>query len=105
MEALSDETPRGANTVGLDVYLRKYDDFADTQKREKAYEKRTEPLYADGNGLTDEQRKAKREAIAAELQLDEWGTDKALVHEVSSNSAKYPEHYFKIGYFRSSYND
>ena len=95
--------------MGLDVYLYQYDDFAATQAAERESEMFGESLW---KGLkyesTPEAQKdairAKSAAHAATLGLDEWGDDKTRKRKVKIDSAKYPEHMFKIGYFRSSYN-
>lgn len=95
--------------MGLDVYLYRYENFEDTQKREKEYSDRTEGLWIKSYDLTSNEEKeeirVKEQAIADELQLDKYGTDKTKAEKIEINSILYPEHYFKIGYFRSSYND
>jgi len=96
--------------MGLDVYLRRFEDFAKCEETEAEYEKRCEELRVsimpngwDGASEQDRQRYWDgKKTIAAEMGTDEYGnwgrTTIELPHE------KYPEHYFKIGYFRSSYN-
>lgn len=42
--------------------------------------------------------------MSLSLGLNEWGCHKDGVESIEMNSTKYSDHYFKIGYFRSSYN-
>lgn len=94
--------------MGLDVFLYHYDDFADTQRREQEYEARSNAVWGDGdyNAMTEEFKvgcRAQIAAIAAELSLGEYG-EATNKQKIEINSASYPDHYFKVGYFRSSYN-
>lgn len=95
--------------MGLDIYLYKYENFEDTQTRENTYSEKSELLWTKKYDETPEYEKQeireKSKAIAEELMLDEWGEDKTAKQKIEINSSLYPEHYFKIGYFRSSYND
>lgn len=94
--------------MGLDIYLYKYSNFEDTQKREKEYSDRTKALWTKSYDATPETEREeireKSKEIASELMLDEWGTDIILKEKIKMDSKIHPEHYFKIGYFRSSYN-
>lgn len=99
--------------MGLDVYLYRYEDFAACTANESAAEKFSEATWervgagAKYDALTERQKDEAREATKAyyaEHGLDEWGDDKTNKQKIEINSAKYPEHMFKIGYFRSSYN-
>lgn len=94
--------------MGLDVYLYKYQNFEDTQKREAEYSEKTEVLWQKSYDLTTEVEKEiirkKSQSIAESLSLDEWGSDITLKEKIEMDSKIHPEHYFKIGYFRSSYN-
>lgn len=89
--------------MGLDVYLKKCADIAAADAAEAEYEKRTDPLWSD-QSLTTEQRDEKLAVIAAELGTDKWGTHQGR-EGAELNSTIDPEHMFKIGYFRSSYNE
>lgn len=98
--------------MGLDVYLYKYDNYEKTIAAEKEYEKQSEEIWAKFPGkyeqLTEEQKKEARkqiDAAAKKLGLGEYGEDQASKHCIELPSVKHPKHYFKIGYFRSSYND
>lgn len=98
--------------MGLDIYLTRYENFEDTIKREEEYQKYSTELWeAQGDkkyeDYTEEEKdeiRKKEEAFAKKLNLDKWGTDETNVKRVEFDSEKYPDHYFKVGYFRSSYN-
>lgn len=96
--------------MGLDVYLNKYEDYADSKRREAEYERRSGELWAASGKTWEQMTKEERDAvhaeckvIAFELGLDDYGCDKRT--EIRLDSTKYPEHMFKIGYWRSSYNE
>ena len=97
--------------MGLDIYLERFDDFEDVQKRESAYRDFETKIWEEAGGykdLTEEKKKEisqKCEEFALSLNLDRWGSCEEGVEKIELNSAKYPEHMFKIGYFRSSYNE
>lgn len=96
--------------MGLDVYLQKCDDFDEMIRLEEEYEKRSEATWNSickpiGQMSDDEKNKCreKNKKIAEELGLGEWG-QYLKEKDIKKDSKKYPEHMFKIGYFRSSYN-
>lgn len=98
--------------MGLDIYLYRYKNFEDSQKREQEYESRSEEVWNSMgkkyDNMPEEERdkcRIKTAAIAKELKLGEWGTDDRNRKKIEIDSKKYPEHLFKIGYFRSSYNN
>ena len=100
--------------MGLDVYLKRYDDFADTRAREARYEAGSEAIWAEVGGglkyeqLTDAQKaeaRSRTEVLATELGLDKYGCDETRAETVERPSALHPDHMFKVGYFRSSYNE
>ena len=97
--------------MGLDIYLYKYENFQETKRKEDEYENYSNKYWSDlgeYDTLTQEQKDAAREHLkqySNALGLDDWGSDNEGKHSVEFNCEKYPEHYFKIGYFRSSYND
>jgi hypothetical protein len=98
--------------MGLDIYLKRYDDFEATRKAQEEYEELTNKIWDAGgtkyDDLTDEQKdsfRAQDKANSERLGLDEWGTDETNVESIEKPHPDYPDHYFKIGYFRSSYND
>jgi len=119
--------------MGLDVYLYEYENFQDTRDREKRFYDEKEQMTQEvllgrrtgkdfGNlsqnqrdaynaaweALSDEDKEAlaaKEAALAKELDVDEHGEcpKKKCLPEIASKI--HPDHYFKIGYMRSSYND
>lgn len=98
--------------MGLDIYLKRYDDFEATRKAEKEYEELSNKIWdEDGvkyDDMTDEEKESRRSQLnagAERLGLDKWGTDETNVESIEMPHPDYPDHYFKIGYFRSSYND
>jgi hypothetical protein len=96
--------------MGLDIYLYKYENFEETTQKEKLHRNFDEKLWEglDYNSLSQEEKdniRNKSKEHAKSLGLDEWGSDEKSKNRVETNPSKYPDHYFKIGYFRSSYND
>lgn len=104
--------------MGLDVYLYHCPDLPAVTKAKAQYEAETEGFwkkYCDPNDTwkqipKDEQDtryatyKAEMARVAALFGLDADGEHPSNT-KIEEPSAKYPEHYFKVGYFRSSYND
>jgi len=97
--------------MGLDVYLKKFENFEETQRKENEYNKYSEDYwnkFGEYNDLTDEQKEEIRihlKEFANGLGLDDWGGDENSVENIELNDEQYPDHMFKIGYFRSSYNE
>jgi hypothetical protein len=96
--------------MGLDIYLYKYQDFEKTQRLEKEYEEFSEKLWEghEYDSMAQEVKDelcAKEKEFAESLGLDEYGDDKAGKECIELSHPDYPDHYFRIGYFRSSYND
>jgi hypothetical protein len=98
--------------MGLDVYMYRYDDYKKTKELETKSNKYSEELwnkfddvnYAD---MTQEDKDRIHESVRLyniELGLGENGEDPKS-EKIEITHPDYPEHYFKIGYFRSSYND
>lgn len=96
--------------MGLDVYLYRYENKEVTDRKESEFETASNQNWeavGDYKTLTDAQKNEVREknlAVSTSLGLDEWGSDETEKKKIEINSAIDPEHYFKIGYFRSSYN-
>lgn len=101
--------------MGLDVYLKYCKDWEKYEANQKLYEEGTNKIwetetgqYKDYNSIPKEIRDStnkKCKDFAISLGFTENGDD--LTNEcqtIELSSKKYPEHYFKIGYFRSSYN-
>ena len=96
--------------MGLDIYLYKYENFEETTRKEGLHSEFEEKLWEglDYDSLSDEEKEEirnKSKEYAKSLGLDEWGSDEMGKTHIEQSHPKYPEHYFKIGYFRSSYND
>jgi hypothetical protein len=94
--------------MGLDVYLEKCPNRAEAERIEEEYEAKSSEAYNKGNfdNLTQAERDAHWSAmndLAASMGLDKWGVHLSRV-EIHDDSSLHPEHMFKIGYFRSSYN-
>lgn len=96
--------------MGLDIYLYRYINRKETEEREQKYEDYSRKLWdeaGDYNSLSDEQKNEihqKLKDYAKSLGLDEYGSDELTKFKVEQESKNYPGHYFKMGYFRSSYN-
>lgn len=97
--------------MGLDVYLEKCDNLSETKKLEKQYQEESEKNWASTGKKWEETPEAERDAIskkneeiALSLGLSEWGKSEAR-ESINLDSKLYPKHMFKIGYFRSSYNE
>lgn len=95
--------------MGLDVYLYKYANKNETQKLETQYEKFSEKNwskhgeYKSLSEETKEQLRKEDENFATSIGLKKGGKDPRK-ECIQLPSSKYPEHYFKVGYWRSSYN-
>ena len=96
--------------MGLDIYLYRYNDLEKSIEKEEEYEKTSEKnweKHGEYDSLTDEQKKSIREEnkkMALEMGLSEDGSDSLNYKKMERASSLYPDHYFKMGYFRSSYN-
>ena len=95
--------------MGLDIYLYRYDNFEETRKKEEKYQEFSEKTWEgkEYDKMTQEEKDElykQEEKFAESLGLDNYGMDKKDAERCEFPSEKYPEHYFKIGYFRSSYN-
>lgn len=98
--------------MGLDVYLSRIEDFERVKAKEKEYENISNKIwnslfgeieYNDAAEEDKEKFSKELEKIKTAMGLNRFGTDISR-QPVLLNSTKYPEHAFKIGYFRSSYN-
>jgi hypothetical protein len=90
--------------MGLDVYLYEYEN----KKSHDAYEKKLKAaeegfeIWADE--ISEEERK-KRELLFSQWQTENPRPSDAGSTKIEIDSKVLPEHMFKIGYLRSSYND
>lgn len=97
--------------MGLDIYLRKCPDLAAAKAAEKARDDETEALW-DAVGGWDKATEEQKDEIRAksdEISKRHGCTGRYEHHESivelgEQNSTIDPDHMFKIGYFRSSYN-
>ena len=98
--------------MGLDVSLYHFKDFEKAKELEDKYSEVSEDIWEKAgddkkfDDMTEAERKEAREKcsrLKKTLGLDKCGGVKSKT-EIRINSALYPDHYFKIGYFRSSYN-
>ena len=96
--------------MGLDVYLTRYEDHAATQALEAEYTEKAEANWPEGvkyDDVPEDQRDAIRDqnaAMAKSMGLGDWGDDQERTLTICLDSEIDPEHLFKVGYFRSSYN-
>lgn len=97
--------------MGLDIYLRKCPDLRAAKAAEAAADEATNALWASAgpyDALSDQAKKELRDrctAINAEHGCDEDGRHNSITEHRSADSAIDPAHMFKLGYFRSSYNE
>lgn len=96
--------------MGLDVYLYRCENIVQAELNEEEFDKYSEEVWAsfgkEFRDLTDVEQEdawARLRAFAAEHNLDEYGRSN-LRERIEQDSKLYPDHLFKIGYFRSSYN-
>lgn len=97
--------------MGLDVYLYRYDNKEESWARSEKAEAEVEALWASSGKYSElsEPQKAeitvKQQEIYRQYGLDEtWGEIKER-QRIQISSTKYPDHYFNLGYFWSSYNE
>jgi hypothetical protein len=98
--------------MGLDVYLYEYEDHDDTIRLEAEYNRKSEEVWeCDGRTyekMSEEEKNQARETMkefATSIGLAEGGSDTARSRKIEMDWPGAPEHLFKIGYFRSSYNE
>lgn len=101
--------------MGLDIYLYRYDKPRQQVEREnEKWEAASSAIYTKlkaqfGDGKwSDSQHKTWSTEEAEEAKkfgrVGKWHDNPSEV-KIEENSAKYPDHLFKVGYFRSSYNE
>lgn len=98
--------------MGLDVYLRKCADLEAARKAEEAAEQEIEALWRKVGGYTAATERQKEEiAIKSDEISKKYGLKgrysrhSSIVEMGDVDSKTDSEHLFKIGYFRSSYNE
>lgn len=94
--------------MGLDVYLRWYDDPEKALRLEKKWGNESDEIWRD-DSLSKEQREAEHAILAESFGFrrddDDWGYCYSEQKEIKIDSTLHPDHLFKVGYFRSSYNE
>ena len=103
--------------MGLDVYLYKADrSIAEVRKAKQKAEDDYDAISKEVlkrlgvdkfEALTNEQHGDYFGGVRAtrkERGLGEYGEPEGLEEKIEIASAKHPKHYWKVGYFRSSYN-
>ncbi len=97
--------------MGLDIYLEHVDNVQDKVRIEGIYHREYEKIwklngrkYEDLSESEKDECRKKEKELAERVGCDDWGGYKGA-KKIELNSQKYPGHMFKIGYFRSSYND
>jgi len=95
--------------MGLDVYLERCDNVERARKLEAEYWAEYDAIWNEYPGHSEmtpvqiDEARARYRALATKLGLNEDG-EYPDREGVRLDSAKYPDHLFKIGYWRSSYN-
>lgn len=98
--------------MGLDVSLYHFENFEKAKKLEDRYSEASEDVWKDVGDdkkydeMTEAEKKEAQEKcsnLRKTLGLDKNGEVRTKT-KIEVNSALYPDHLFKIGYFRSSYN-
>lgn len=99
--------------MGLDIYMYRYLNKADTDKQEGLYNEGSKEIWdkiGKGKKYEDIPEKDKKKIsketalLSSKLGLVD-GVDDKKRKSIRINSKKYPKHMFKIGYCRSSYNE
>lgn len=99
--------------MGLDVYLTRYDHYDATHQKEEECESAVNALWEEATKNSSYEKLTNAEKEAVDIKADEikrhYGLDgngeaDNEKEDIEQNSELYPEHLFKIGYFRSSYN-
>ena len=101
--------------MGLDIYLYRHENFDEAQRREQEYEEKSEAIWDEiqagrsYEGLSESEKDRAREGVAVlarEMGLGSYGEAlPPLKEKIERDDERFPDHLFKIGYFRSSYND
>ncbi len=97
--------------MGLDIYLYRYDDYKKTKELENKHDVFYNELWekaGEYDTMSTEQKDDIRQKVkdySISLGLNEDGSDKDNYDCIEENHPDFPDHYFKIGYFKSSYND
>ena len=95
--------------MGLDVFLKQCNDLAGARAREAEMSEFEDALWEAAGGW-EKATEAEKDLIRAkvkvkqdELKLDEYGSANEI-EGIEIDSKLHPDHMFKVGYLRSSYN-
>lgn len=92
--------------MGLDVCLYRYTKHDERVTAEREREERSEALWAATGKKYGDLTEAEKDAVRAQVKADEEAKPlPGSAEKIEADSDKYPEHYYKVGYLRSSYND
>jgi hypothetical protein len=95
--------------MGLDIYLYRHENKSEEEVLEAKYQTDSEASWekaGEYSTLSESQKNTLRQCdkeLAKSLGLEDGGEHPGKT-KIEFASAKYPDHYFKVGYFRSSYN-
>jgi hypothetical protein len=98
--------------MGLDVTLSKCPNWEDSLAKQSAYEEKSEAIWDEIRAgrkyedMTEEEKETARvrtQELEERMGLNKYG-ESPDIETIENNHPDYPEHYFKIGYLRSSYN-
>lgn len=95
--------------MGLDIYLYRYENFkktTDLEAKREAFSEKVWNKYEKYEQYSDAEKEECRKQVGEwDLKHGFKNHEHEAVKSIEINSSKHPEHLFKIGYFRSSYND
>jgi len=97
--------------MGLDVGLIRYENYADAMRRQEEAQEEVDfiwdsyPSYESMSESQKDEAQQRAEAIYEEFGLGTWGmVSESEARRIEIPSKTNPEHIFRIGYWRSSYN-
>jgi hypothetical protein len=90
--------------MGLDVYLYHSPDWDDSIRREEGYEEEANKIYKEIEDREERDAKLKGLAEAWNIMEGDFYVRPSEMTNIELPSTLHPDHMFKIGYFRSSYN-
>ena len=95
--------------MGVDVYLFRYLNKTETTKKEERFTEVVQKMWRDmrpfSSSTISEDIMGKCREVALEMGLDEHGEDINNKYKIYFDSKKYPNHQFKIGYFKGIFSD
>jgi hypothetical protein len=98
--------------MGLSVYLARYENFEQAKALEDRFRAESKKIWDNAEityeEMSEDEKNACRmecEVLASNMGLDADGRVLDGREEVCFDSTVYPEHMFKVGYIRSSYNE